>query len=337
MIVKKKIAKKLNALNVNFLENTGKKVKYFFCPILFVDEETEVCEAHIVNKAFSKSSRSWTIQRKDVDGFYGRLFESDFVKLDYAISNKSIYEVMTDESLMKKYRPMIINKKNERIEYFYPTGKVPEQYSEIQLSLEEQSLNLGLKIHPETSCDYLEFEVALDLRLCALVSLIKAGYLTLFEMLGYNYSLSLSGKLIGSSLLGEFYKKNVVHEKNKEKVIANAKCFFEEYVNLVKPIEKADSEFKGTAKDKQLFLCEKNDIYWACIVLIKTSDRLHAVLMPLYDTPLGEQLFRSFILKCGEITAKLVVYKNNTWGIKSTHNIYWSPNNANEQQGSVFG
>jgi hypothetical protein len=34
-----------------------------------------------VNQAFARASRRWTIQRKDVDGFYGAFFESDFVKL----------------------------------------------------------------------------------------------------------------------------------------------------------------------------------------------------------------------------------------------------------------
>jgi hypothetical protein len=44
--MKTKLSAKLKAMRSDFEEVTGKRFSYFFCPILFVDEKTELCEAH---------------------------------------------------------------------------------------------------------------------------------------------------------------------------------------------------------------------------------------------------------------------------------------------------
>jgi len=72
---------KLETLRNDYQELTGKQFLHFFCPILFRDENAAICRAHIVNSAFPDSCRKWTLQRSDVDSFYGSAFESDFVHL----------------------------------------------------------------------------------------------------------------------------------------------------------------------------------------------------------------------------------------------------------------
>jgi hypothetical protein len=53
-----------------------------------------------------------------------------------------------------------------------------------------------------------EIEISRDVRIPMMVSVIKAAHLTLFEMLGYRYALSLAGYFVGRQILGEFYLQN---------------------------------------------------------------------------------------------------------------------------------
>jgi hypothetical protein len=65
-------------LQSDFVQTQGKPFEYFFCPILLVDEETKLCEGHVVNKDFGNDRVD---ERRDVDGFYGRVFESALIDL----------------------------------------------------------------------------------------------------------------------------------------------------------------------------------------------------------------------------------------------------------------
>ena len=81
--MKEKVKNKLEKLRNNFKTIEGRPFNKFYCPILFKDEDEDLCEAHIINKAFKNSSKKWTVQRADVDNFYGTYFESDFVKIQH--------------------------------------------------------------------------------------------------------------------------------------------------------------------------------------------------------------------------------------------------------------
>jgi len=79
-----------------------------------------------------------------------------------------------------------------------------------------------------------QISVEKDLRLPALVSLLKAAHLTLFEMLRYRYVLSAVGHFMGQSILGKFFLQN--EGLAKQAVIANAYGHFREFMNLVRPV-----------------------------------------------------------------------------------------------------
>ena len=72
---------KLDMLNADYAQIKGQPFSHFFCPILFRDEDVELCKAHVVNQAFPEAPQDWTIQRKDVDNFYVSIFESEFVAI----------------------------------------------------------------------------------------------------------------------------------------------------------------------------------------------------------------------------------------------------------------
>lgn len=95
---------KLDKIREDYLNNYGQPFKYFYCPILYNDEETQLCIAHIINTAFPNSARAWTVQREDVDNFFGSKFESDFTNLKYS-KKYSPDEVLYDPSLSKVLKP----------------------------------------------------------------------------------------------------------------------------------------------------------------------------------------------------------------------------------------
>jgi len=99
--ISERLARKLAALSKNYSENTGGPFQHFFCPVLYRDEVAELCEAHVVNKAFGASPTT-TVQRADVDAFFGSPFESDFLVLK--ARGKSALEVITDRTLAKQLK-----------------------------------------------------------------------------------------------------------------------------------------------------------------------------------------------------------------------------------------
>lgn len=82
--------------------------KHFYCPILFKDENVELCKGHIVNSAFQESSRKWIVQRKDGDNFFGSKFESDFNLLQVN-DNLSVSDKLMD----KRFNPTILAVKRQ--------------------------------------------------------------------------------------------------------------------------------------------------------------------------------------------------------------------------------
>ena len=138
---------KLRELNVDFAEVRGMPFSHFFCPVLFRDEDVELCKAHIVNQAFSDARRHWTVQRADVDGFFGSCFESDFVDIQYQ-GQVTATQAMVDKALAKKFRPQVFVK-GQAVPYYYPraTGS-PPQHAKVQFEGEYGTVDLRLKLHP---------------------------------------------------------------------------------------------------------------------------------------------------------------------------------------------
>src|SRR5215213_9608272 len=112
----------LARLNADFAETVGSSFANFFCPVLYKDEETELCQGHIINAAFDGSSRTCTVQRRDVDNFFGSRFESDFV--DIAKFKKiSLTEILADPFLSRRYRSDVgVNNESRALVAFQDAG-----------------------------------------------------------------------------------------------------------------------------------------------------------------------------------------------------------------------
>src|SRR5260370_32774164 len=223
-------------LSDDFTETTGAPFAHFFCPVLFRDENAKLCRAHIINEAFDNSSRACTVQRKDVDNFYGSRFEADFV--DVAKFKKtSLAEILADPALAKKFNAKVLLD-GKQVEHFYPTGEIPERFSRIQVGNLDPSLPFGLKMQPSevvrAATGNWEIEVSRDVSLHMLVSTIKAAHLSLFKMLGYRYVFTTSGYFVGRMMLGEFFLQNA--KVRKRNIMRRAIEFFAPNVHMVRPI-----------------------------------------------------------------------------------------------------
>jgi hypothetical protein len=172
------VQQKLETLRSDYREVTGKPFSHFFCPILFRDEDVPLCHAHIVNAAFPNSSRNSTIQRADVDNFYGSVFESDFVSIQYR-GQRLADHVLGDPELSRKLRPTI-RIAGEDVEHFVATGPISRRFTEVSLAGPSGTVRLGLKIHPDNALAPSQWQIVIekDIRLPALVSTLKAAHLT---------------------------------------------------------------------------------------------------------------------------------------------------------------
>ena len=290
---------------------------HFYCPILFKDEDVPLCEGHIINKAFRNTSRAWTVQRKDVDSFYGSKFESDFIAIEYHTEKLSPDKVLIDKKLSKKFNPRILVD-DKPVDYYVAQGDIPDHFTEVGLDHDGGVVRLGLKLSPEdvsAAGQNWEIEVSKDVRISALVSLIKSAHLTLFEILGYHYAFSCGGNFVGRDILGEFFRDN--YDKSKSTVLENASSFFQKYIHMVRPIEFSDINLQGTITDKRVFVCRNRNYFWALIVFIKTSRMLHSVMIPVFDQHEAVITFLDFLKNENEtIEVMPCRYEQGEWKIR---------------------
>jgi hypothetical protein len=231
-----------------------------------------------------------------VDNFYGSRFESDFVNIQYRGQHLT-GSVLADPSLSKKLRPkMRIG--DEDVEHFVASEPVPDRFTETMVAGPNGPIRLGLKIHPDGAGTALgkNWSIAIekDIRLPALVSILKAAHLTMFDMLGYSYALSAGGHLVGWDILGKLFLSN--NALKKADVIANAEAHFKEFANMARPVLNPPADLHGTASDRFVFVCRCDaETPWGFIVFVRTSHLVHAALLPVLETDSAAERFVAFL------------------------------------------
>jgi hypothetical protein len=296
-LIPEQVRKRLPDMQEDFVRANGSPFQHFFCPMMMKDELVELCIGHVVNQRIPNSSRATIVQRKDVDGFYGRMFEKDFIVLAWALS-KSHEDVVFEPGSNKKIRPRVFL---DNQEYDYHDAGVPvaEHHTEVTLKcVDDRVINLVMHKHPTDLPEMPRtwtLRVEHDGRVAAIVSLIKAAYLTLFRLLGYRYALSAAGSSIGYQVLGDFYRAN--EDKEKAAVMTTAGAYFQEHVNMVRPLAGCDGTMPGgTIADGRAMICiGSSGNPFGMIVFVKTDTRVHGVLMPVYDNPDSAVTYKSFL------------------------------------------
>jgi hypothetical protein len=261
--------------------------------MLMRDEPTELILGHVVNEKFERVPEFKVTQRKDIDGWYGSMFEADFLTL-VRHQTKNMVDLFFDGKPPRGLRP-VIKAGNEEIEYYLlkATDQLPTgQHTLLEMTGKDgKTLRIALKRPPGEIKPLTNFkwhsEAIGDFRIAALVSVIKAAFLTLFWKAGYGYALSLAGRSIGYDLLGKFYLDNM--EKSREDVLAAAMDFFKPYVNMVRPADYVEGTApRGTIEDNRalIWLGSSGQVL-GIGVFVRTDDRLQMVMMPSYSDAEG--------------------------------------------------
>ena len=302
---------KLEELRADYKRVAGKPFETFYCPILYRDENVELCRAHLINRAFRNSYRGWTIQRSDVDSFYGSVFEADFLSLQDGGRHDPV-DVLSDRRLSRRLRPSITVEDDE-VEHYLPTGPVPDQHSKVALETPEGTIDMALKMQPNELLDRagLRWEIRIDkdVRLPALASVLKAAHLTLFNLLGYTYALSTGGYFLGRTILGDFFEAH--HGKPREAVLDAGEEHFPAFVNMVRPILNGADHLRGTASDGRFYLVGAG-VPWAILVIVRMAETHHAVLVPVFEDPKASAYFLDFLKSpATEVATRLAEWKED--------------------------
>ncbi len=292
--------KQLEYLRRDYADFQGKPFENLFCPMLLKDEDADLCMGHVVNDKIPNSSGIRVVQRQDVDAFYGRAFESEFVTLLEARAGNP-KDAVFNLGLSKKLKPRIVIDEKDCPFYVYRETKLPPDQTGIQLQHPDgEAIKLVLKKSPDEfkaeRTRKWQIVVERDCRLTALVSLIKAAYLTLFRMLGYRYALSGAGLEVGHNILGKFF--NLHGGKSVEEARNEATQWFRPFVNMMRPIDRfSGPPPRGTIEDNVAMACfgEYSKKAFGMIVCVRTNTTYQAVLMPIYDNANSAATYYKFL------------------------------------------
>ena len=290
-----KLEKLLDDFRANYASIAGKPFDYFFCPILMKDEDTSLAFGHIVNKSIPNSSRECVVQRRDVDSFFGSCVEADWVAYCQA-SERPFTDLFSDPNLNRTIRPRIFVG-DEVCDYHRALGHRSSEHTEAILEEVDEANktpNFWLHISPSDliAAPDREWsaEVDFDCRVPAVVSLIKAAYLTLFRLLGYKYVLSAAGNLVGNRILGEFYR---AFNESIEKAKLGARSYFKPYIHMVRPTIAGG---RGTIEDNSILMClGARQEPFAYIVSVRTLEQSHGILMPCVESDESVATFEDFL------------------------------------------
>jgi hypothetical protein len=292
------IEQQLAALRNNYQEVEGRPFEHFCCPILLREEPAELCKGHVINQKIRNSTRLWVVQRKDVDGFFGRVFESDVVAMVES-RDRHLADTLSDKDLSRKVEQRV-TVDGKTIPHYRASGcAVPPNHSSFELRSGDRAVPMVLRMSPdevdERSARKWQFELSLDCRLAGRVSVIKAAHLSMFRLFGYSYALSAGGIHVGKDILGSFFLK---HSRSSDRDARKAGLdHFAQYVNMVRPVEHVgDLPSKGTVEDGKLGVCLRpSGQAFAFIVFVRTAHHLHAALVPAFPDPGSVAAYLSFL------------------------------------------
>jgi hypothetical protein len=238
-------------------------------------------------------------------------------------------DVLRDRRLSRQLRPSF-SVEGDEVEHYVPTGPVPDGHSRVFLETSEGTFDMALKMQPNELLDraalHWEIRIDKDLRLPALVSLLKAAHLTLFSLLGYSYALSAGGYFLGRTILGDFFDAH--HGTPRTMVLHAGEAHFLPFVSMVRPILGGADHLLGTVSDGRFYFVGAQEP-WAMLVIVRTSDIRHAILAPLFESSEAPSHFLDFLQSpATELVTRLATWKRDHFEVASqTDRFEWpAPN-----------
>jgi hypothetical protein len=275
-----KIVLKLDNLNADFAAVEGRHFSHFYCPILLRDEDSELCLGHIVNDEIPNSCRTTIVQRKDVDGFYGSLFESNFIKA-FKANNPTAYDVVKSPQLRRDI-PWHVQIDGKTVPHYPLKRDKAHHHQGVALEVGDgQFFDVALKISQEELESAKQTQIVVERNYIPdyTATMLKTAHLSLFHVLGYRYVFGVAGQWL-AGILRKFYLKNYeVDRKIQEEA---GKEYFANHSGMIVPLRGYDEEIlRGSIEDQRFIACvgSSGSIY-SLGVLIRTDKSMHIVFMP---------------------------------------------------------
>ncbi len=270
-------------LRKDYERETGQPFQHFFCPVLFTDEEVELCLGHIVCDSIPNSCKSTVLQRKNVDGFYGTLLENHFATVVKA-NKPSLSDILTNPKLRREI-PWTVNVDGKAVPHYEPKAHKSPKHPTVQLrDATGDVLKIALKISDEELIAAGSLQIVVDRSYVpeSTASLLKSAHLTMFRIFGYRHIFSPAGIMV-SEILRTFYLNNRVRSRREQTEAANA--YFPQHAGMIIPIAAYDKNLlRGTIEDRRFIRCVGSSGSWFALgVFVRTGDMLHAVFLPPDD------------------------------------------------------
>ena len=241
----------LERWRADFESATGASFRYFFCPILHIDEDVELAQGHVVPK--SLGGVSTVLQRSDVDSNFGTFFEAE--------AGDAVREGMDGNPLSRIVEgdPAEARKVSRRFKLRLSVGDMQTPIDLDYRTVDDRSglfaprEDLGAAIGPLDAPTRFRglLGVELDPRSSILMTCLKATHLAWFRWCGYRYVFSPQGVFI-AAVLRYVYQRLITPRCGRDrtkrgslmsdevKKEANDCCL--QFANLMRPLPSASVE-----------------------------------------------------------------------------------------------
>jgi len=194
----------------------------------------------------------------------------------------------------------------EKIEHYVASDEVPPEHSRFAVDFGGRTVSLGLKLHPDKNPvlrrsklggSYRQRSARGFVRIAAQSSTSGVVRQTRVQVRALRRR-----SLYRLQHFGEFFLRN--HRLSRAQILVNAVTHYEEFANMVRPVQAGGDDVKGTAEDGLLYICTRGtELRWAFVVLVRTGESVHAVLVPIVEDPIAIEVFLKF--PCGTTTQNL--------------------------------
>lgn len=246
--------------------------KDFLCPILRVEESTLLCKGHIVPKAVQ--GRTWVVQRKDVDNFYGSFAEAGFihgVKLRAMPTFEDGVKYVFKHGLARRANVSIYDGDGAKASV-HPTRKWAGGQEVLVRPIDGPiDVDRGLSL-----------SINLDVGYETLLTCLHTAHLGIFEGAGYAYVSSSSGQFV-ANLLRDVYLhfSRLRGAKGCKFDRAHLAAMCQAYTNMVRPLNSVDEFNKRLREDpfRSFILCWCGDTVFAAVHLLQADSEWNAVMV----------------------------------------------------------
>lgn len=274
---------RLEAHMQDYENTTGKRIEQFVCPITLREcIESELIEGHVLNEALRKASRRTVIQYAQVDGFFGTRVEPDMVRFLNAIEDAM--------QITKHDRPTCIRFADESEVRAFPVNpkagrNVDSRFTLLHVPGEAGRIHLFAEAAPDDPRWQGHWQMGVERQLFPphwAAAMLKAGYLCLFDMLGYRCVFSPFGNAVRHTL-AKYYNDRGTRDQ--------ASSYFREFQNAAKILitrnHDSDSQARwnplrfDSLSDREVFLhYSDSETLFAVTCLFNVNEVTTSVTMP---------------------------------------------------------